>query len=87
MGLTSSVTILLIALLVLGFSSSRVVSLLTGISSKLKMPKFLLSFVVLGLGTSLPDLFVTSTSTRQMTMMFAPMIVLMTRSAWTAAAA
>ncbi|MBI5224622.1 sodium:calcium antiporter [Candidatus Micrarchaeota archaeon] len=60
MGFTSSVTILLVALLVLGFSSSRVVSLLTGISSKLKMPKFLLSFVVLGLGTSLPDLFVTS---------------------------
>ncbi|MFH0972161.1 MAG: hypothetical protein V1835_06365 [Candidatus Micrarchaeota archaeon] len=65
MGFSSSVTILLIALLVLGFSSARVVSLLTGISNRLKLPKFLLSFVVLGLGTSLPDLFVSTAAASQ----------------------
>ncbi len=60
MGISASITILLVALLALGYSSNRLVSLLTGISARLRFPKFLLSFVVLGLGTSLPDLFVSS---------------------------
>ncbi|MBU1198103.1 hypothetical protein KJ765_06375 [Candidatus Micrarchaeota archaeon] len=58
MGIAFSFTVLVITLVVLGFSSSRIVKLLTGISSLLRVPKFLLSFVVLGLGTSLPDLMV-----------------------------
>jgi len=65
MGFTGSITTLLIALLVLGVTSSRVVDLLTGISTRLKFPKFLLSFVVLGLGTSLPDLFVSTQAAYQ----------------------
>ena len=65
MGLTASVTTLLLALLVLGLASNRTVSLLTGISTRLKFPKFLLSFVVLGLGTSLPDLFVSTAAATQ----------------------
>ncbi|MFH1257614.1 MAG: hypothetical protein V1658_01625, partial [Candidatus Micrarchaeota archaeon] len=65
MGLTASVTILLVSLLILGLTSSRTVSLLTGISTRLRFPKFLLSFVVLGLGTSLPDLFVSTAAASQ----------------------
>lgn len=65
MGITASLTTLLIALLVLGITSSRIVELLTGISTRLKLPKFLLSFVVLGLGTSLPDLFVSTQAASQ----------------------
>ncbi|MFH1106417.1 MAG: hypothetical protein V1787_00825 [Candidatus Micrarchaeota archaeon] len=60
MGVGSSLTIIVISLLVLAYSSSRLVKLLVNVSSMLRFPKFLLSFVILGLGTSLPDLFVSS---------------------------
>jgi cation:H+ antiporter len=65
MGFTASVTTLLISLIILGATSNRVVNLLTGISTRLRLPKFLLSFVVLGLGTSLPDLFVSTQAASQ----------------------
>ncbi|MFH1751290.1 MAG: hypothetical protein ABH863_06420 [Candidatus Micrarchaeota archaeon] len=65
MGFTATVTTLFIALIILGFASNRVVNLLTGISTRLRLPKFLLSFVVLGLGTSLPDLFVSTSAASQ----------------------
>lgn len=60
MGFGSSLTIIVIGLLVLAYSSSRLVKILATLSSLLQFPKFLLSFVILGLGTSLPDLFVSS---------------------------
>ncbi len=65
MGVTINLTMLIVSLIVLGFASDRVVTLLTGISGKLKLPKFLLSFVILGLGTSLPDLFVSTIAASQ----------------------
>ncbi|MFH1200648.1 MAG: hypothetical protein V1708_06280 [Candidatus Micrarchaeota archaeon] len=66
MGLGSSLTIMVIGLLVLAYSSSRLVKLMVALSSILKMPKFLLSFVILGLGTSLPDLFVSAFAASQL---------------------
>lgn len=60
MGLGTSFTLLVSMLILLGYSSSRVVNLLAGISSMLRIPKFLLSFVIIGLGTSMPDLLISS---------------------------
>ncbi|MFH0922520.1 MAG: hypothetical protein V1811_00500, partial [Candidatus Micrarchaeota archaeon] len=45
-------------LILLGYCSTRFVRVLSSLSYLFKLPTFFLSFVVLGLGTSLPDLFV-----------------------------
>ncbi len=65
MSIGFSFTVLVMMLVLLGFSSARVVKLLAGISSLLKIPKFLLSFVIIGLGTSMPDLLISSISASQ----------------------
>ena len=48
--------ILVLTLIVLGYASSRAVRSLMKLSSFFRFPKFLLSFVIVGLGTSLPDI-------------------------------
>lgn len=56
------ITLVVVFLLVLAFSANRVVKSLIGLSDYFGLPKFLISFVVLGLGTSLPDLFISGVS-------------------------
>jgi len=54
----SELTFIVAGLLVLGYCSTRFVRVLSSLSYLFKLPTFFLSFIVLGLGTSLPDLFV-----------------------------
>lgn len=51
-------TFLVVGLIVLGYASIRFVRALSILSFHARLPKFFLSFVLIGLGTSLPDLFV-----------------------------
>ncbi|PIY91640.1 hypothetical protein COY71_02105, partial [Candidatus Micrarchaeota archaeon CG_4_10_14_0_8_um_filter_60_7] len=55
-------TLLVAALLVLGYLSTRLVRVINSVSIFFRVPKFFLSFIVLGLGTSLPDLVVAGVS-------------------------
>lgn len=66
MGFGASLTIIVVGLLVLAYSSHRLVKIMATLSTILQFPKFLLSFVILGLGTSLPDLFVSSFAAHDM---------------------
>ena len=49
----------------IAYSSSRVVGILSDISYIFRIPKFLLAFIILGFGTSLPDMIVSSVSMAQ----------------------
>ncbi|MGC8851108.1 MAG: sodium:calcium antiporter [Candidatus Micrarchaeia archaeon] len=52
------VTFLVVLLIILAFAAGRVVRGLIVLSEYYRLPKFLISFVVLGVGTSLPDIFI-----------------------------
>ncbi|VVB67820.1 Sodium/calcium exchanger MaX1 [Candidatus Norongarragalina meridionalis] len=49
---------LILVLLVLGYANMRLIRELGVLSIYLKLPKFFIAFILLGLGTSLPDTFV-----------------------------
>ncbi|NYZ74878.1 hypothetical protein H0O03_01275, partial [Candidatus Micrarchaeota archaeon] len=51
-------TLLVVFLIILAFASNRLVRYLVELSGFYGWPTFLVSFIVLGLGTSLPDLFI-----------------------------
>jgi len=51
-------TLLVVFLIILAFSSNRLVRYLVELSGFYGLPTFLVSFIVLGFGTSLPDLFI-----------------------------
>ncbi|MFA4946626.1 MAG: hypothetical protein WC607_03775 [Candidatus Micrarchaeia archaeon] len=55
-------TVLIGALLCLAFASTRMLRALNGLSFYWRLPRFFLSFVVIGLGTSIPDLSVAAIS-------------------------
>ncbi len=52
-------------LLVIAYASDKVVRILNGISLLFRVPKFVLAFLILGLGTSLPDMIVAGVSASQ----------------------
>lgn len=54
----TELTLLVVFLLVLGYASTQLVRVLNTLSAYARFPKFFLSFVVLGFGTSLPDIFI-----------------------------
>ncbi|PIO06465.1 hypothetical protein COT29_00920 [Candidatus Micrarchaeota archaeon CG08_land_8_20_14_0_20_59_11] len=53
---------LLLVLLVLGYVNMKLIRELGALSIYLKLPKFFISFILLGLGTSLPDTFIAATA-------------------------
>jgi len=52
-------------LLVIAYSSDKVVRILNSISLLFRVPKFFMAFLILGLGTSLPDMIVGAVSASQ----------------------
>lgn len=58
MVLVIELTFLVAGLIILGFASTRLVRVINTLSAYARFPKFFLSFVVLGFGTSLPDVFI-----------------------------
>jgi cation:H+ antiporter len=52
------ITLIVLGLVVIAYVGTRLVRVLNSLSIHAKMPKFVLAFIVMGLGTSLPDLFV-----------------------------
>ncbi|MFH1056979.1 MAG: hypothetical protein V1717_04265 [Candidatus Micrarchaeota archaeon] len=53
---------MLAGLVVIAYSSYKVVNILSDISYMFRIPKFLLAFLILGFGTSLPDMIVSAVS-------------------------
>ncbi len=53
-----ALTGLVAGLVVLGYFSTRMVRVISSLSGFTRVPKFILAFVILGFGTSLPDLFI-----------------------------
>ncbi|MEW5955865.1 MAG: hypothetical protein AB1626_05025, partial [Candidatus Micrarchaeota archaeon] len=51
-------TLLVVFLIILAFAANRLVRYLVDLSGFYGLPTFLVSFVILGFGTSLPDLFI-----------------------------
>lgn len=56
--LLNTVSVLVLALIALTYSSARLVKVINNTSRFFKFPKFFLSFIVLGIGTTLPDMFI-----------------------------
>ena len=49
------ITLIVLGLLVIAYVGTRLVRVLNSLSIHAKMPKFVLAFIIMGLGTSLPD--------------------------------
>src|SRR3989344_6218712 len=47
-------------LIVIAFASDKVIRVLSSLSFIFRVPKFLMAFLILGLGTSLPDMVVSA---------------------------
>lgn len=55
-----NLVLLIVSLLALAYCGERAISHSTNIAAYFKMPEFVVGFLILGIGTALPDLFVTS---------------------------
>ncbi|MEM0475703.1 MAG: hypothetical protein QW343_02830 [Candidatus Norongarragalinales archaeon] len=57
-GVFGDITLIVLGLVVIAHIGTRLVRVLNSLSLHARMPKFVLSFIIMGLGTSLPDLFI-----------------------------
>jgi cation:H+ antiporter len=57
--------LILAGLVVIAFASTKVIQVLSSLSFIFRIPKFLMAFLILGLGTSLPDMIVSAVSASQ----------------------
>ncbi|MFH0974140.1 MAG: hypothetical protein V1817_05125 [Candidatus Micrarchaeota archaeon] len=57
-GVFGDITLIVLALVVIAYVGTRLVRTLNSLSIYARLPKFVLAFIVMGLGTSVPDLFV-----------------------------
>ncbi len=54
------IVLVVIGMIALSYASAKIVDVLVSISPLLKLPKFLVSFVFIGLGTAFPDILISS---------------------------
>lgn len=55
-----NIALLLVSLFCLAYSGSKVIKHASNLAAHFRMPEFIIGFLILGLGTALPDLFVTA---------------------------